>query len=143
MITGSILMLEYDEDDQYITRQFFRENYPSIQVEIVNTSEEFFQSLTRKKENVKDLPSLMLLNYNSTPKSAPELLAEIKRDPVLRHIPAIVLSGTITPGIVEECYGCGANSFIQKPALMKDTDEKIRTFIHYWFSTVQLPKRYA
>jgi CheY-like chemotaxis protein len=138
MTTGSILMLEYDEDDQYITRQFFQDNYPLIKVDIVSTSEEFLQHLSGRKSVPSSLPSVILLNYHSTPKTAPELLRELKNEPELRQIPVIVLSGTSPAEIVDECYAAGANSFIQKPSLMNDTNEKIRSFIQYWFSTVEL-----
>jgi CheY-like chemotaxis protein len=137
MITGSILMLEYDEDDQYLTREFLDDNFPHIDFDIVATSEEFSQRLRHCKET-KRWPSVILLNYHSTPKSAPELLRDLKGDAFLRQIPVIVLSGTSPQEIVDECYKAGANSFIQKPALMDDTSKKIRSFIDYWFATVQL-----
>jgi len=33
----------------------------------------------------------------------------------------------------------GASSFIQKPASYSDTIFKVRSFINYWFRTVELP----
>jgi CheY-like chemotaxis protein len=134
-----ILMLEYDEDDQYITREHFKDFQDWITVEMVTSSEELLDNLKDRKMSAKVLPSLLLLNYNSTPKSAPELLNELKSDIAFRHIPVVVLSGTVTSPIVKQCYSMGANSFIQKPALVDDTSRVIRSFIEYWFRTVELP----
>lgn len=134
-----ILMLEYDEDDQYITLQYFKEHSHSIDLRIVSSSEEVISYLLECKEGKEKYPSLLLLNYNSTPMNAVELISKVKNDAMLKHIPAVVLSGTIIPGIVKECYTHGASSFIQKPSLSEETNQKISTFIEYWFRSVELP----
>lgn len=133
-----ILMLEYDEDDQYITLDFFKEYSGRIDLRIVGSSEEVISYLFECKKGKEKYPSLLLLNYNSTPMNAVELISKVKDDAALRHIPAVVLSGTIIPGIVKECYAHGASSFIQKPSLSDETSKKIRSFIEYWFHTVEL-----
>lgn len=134
-----ILMLEYDEDDKYITLQYFQEHSGRVDLRIVSSSEEVIAYLHECKNGNEKYPSLLLLNYNSTPMNAVELISEVKNDAALRHIPAVVLSGTIIPGIVKECYVHGASSFIQKPSLSDETAKKIGTFVEYWFSTVELP----
>ena len=134
-----ILMLEYDEDDQYITLQYFKEHSDRIDLRIVGSSEEIIAYLLECKKGKEKYPSLLLLNYNSTPMNAVELISKVKSDSALKHIPAIVLSGTIIPGIVKECYAHGASSFIQKPSLSEETNRKISTFIEYWFRSVELP----
>jgi CheY-like chemotaxis protein len=133
-----ILMLEYDEDDQYITLQYFQNYNSNIDLKIVSSSEEVLSFLANCKSGKEKWPSLLLLNYNSTPLNAVELLGQIKNDKMLRHIPAVVLSGTVIPGIVKDCYANGASSFIQKPAAVEETDKKIGNFIEYWFRTVEL-----
>jgi CheY-like chemotaxis protein len=133
-----VLMLEYDEDDQFITQQYFRKYSGEVDVTIVNSSEDVLSYLRDAKQSRVKMPSLLLLNYNSTPLNATELLDEVKSDKQLRHIPAVVLSGTIIPGIVADCYAHGASSFIQKPALVDDIEKTIGSFIQYWFKTVEL-----
>jgi CheY-like chemotaxis protein len=133
-----VLMLEYDEDDQFITRQYFRNYSDEIDLTIVNSSEEVLSYLKEAKLSRRKMPSLLLLNYNSTPLNAAELLDEVKSDKQLRHIPAVVLSGTIIPRVVADCYSHGASSFIQKPALVEEIDQTIGSFIQYWFRTVEL-----
>jgi CheY-like chemotaxis protein len=134
----SILMLEYDEDDRYITHQYFQKINAPVTLQIVNSSEEILGYLKECKLKKKELPSLLLLNYNSTPLNAPELLRELKNDKEWQHIPVVVLSGILTPSIVKDCYSMGASSFIQKPTLMEETNKKIGSFIDYWFRTVEL-----
>jgi CheY-like chemotaxis protein len=133
-----ILMLEYDEDDQYITVQYFRNNHPEIDIKIVPTSEDAIAYLNDCKNGKSKFPSILLLNYNSTSMNAVELTSLIKRDKSLSYIPVVILSGTIVPGIVKECYAQGASTFIQKPAMDGETNKKISSFIQYWFQTAEL-----
>jgi CheY-like chemotaxis protein len=133
-----ILMLENDEDDQYITSQYFKDEYKDIGIKIVSTSDDVMTYLNQAKRGINQIPSLLLLNYHSTPLNAAELITEIKKDQALRHIPAIVLSGIYIATIVKDCYAAGASSFILKPAMVADTDKKISTFINYWFRSVEL-----
>jgi response regulator RpfG family c-di-GMP phosphodiesterase len=133
-----ILMLEYDEDDQYITLQHFKEHQRTIDLRIVGSSEEVISYLQDCKAGRERFPSLLLMNYNSTPLNAAELISKVKADAALRHIPAVVLSGIVNEEIVRGCYAKGASSFIQKPALMEETSKKINNFIDYWFHTVEL-----
>jgi response regulator RpfG family c-di-GMP phosphodiesterase len=131
-------MLENDEDDQYITTQYFRDDHPDIEVKIVSTSDEVISYLEQARRGIARSPSLFLFNYHSTPLNAAELLQQIKKDKAFSHIPAVVLSGIHIATVVKDCYSAGASSFILKPVMMADTNKKISTFIEYWFRTVEL-----
>ena len=135
MSSRYILMLEYDEDDQYITREYLDSTIP---VTLVGSSDDFWSFLENCRMKKKDLPSLIMLTYYSVPLTSTEIIRKIKSNKEFAHIPVIVLSGVNTPKIVSECYSAGASSFIQKPALVKDIRNKINTFVNYWFHTVEL-----
>lgn len=133
----TILMLEPDEDDQYITRTVFRENLYSVAFEFVKNSTELFASLdTFRKTRVK-LPDLILLDYESRPMPALQVIHTLKSDRDFSYIPVIVLSGLINPDDVRACYQAGASSVILKPASSSETDRKISVFFKYWFETVE------
>ena len=132
----TILMLEHDDDDRYITQAVFDEYQFNVGVNFVSDSVElknFLKSCSRKSV---PLPSLILLDYHAHPSNAVEILKDIKTDPAYRHIPVVVLSGTVSPEIVKACYANGANSFIQKPS--SEVEDRISIFVKYWFETVQL-----
>jgi CheY-like chemotaxis protein len=138
-MSQSILMLEHDDDDRYITESVFGEHRFDIKIHFVNTADEFFYYLRDRLKQRAPLPSLILLNYHAKPSNAVEVLKEIKSNPGLKQIPVVVLSGSVKPEIIEECYASGASSFIQKPWKAGETEEKISNFIRYWFETVLLP----
>jgi CheY-like chemotaxis protein len=129
-----IVMLEYDEDDRFITAEHFAKTpYP---VEMVSTADELLNFLDSCMTKKTSLPSLILMNYYST--DAKTLLQKLKGNIHYAHVPVIVLSGIRTPEAVRECYQYGASSFIQKPAFVNETAKKINTFLEYWFQTVEL-----
>src|SRR5688572_11749611 len=138
-MSRSILMLEHDEDDRYITRAIFDEHQYNIRIDFVNTGREMFAHLNNCEKTSTPYPSLILLNYYAAPSTAVEILKELKSSRNFVHIPAVVLSGSVRPDIIRECYSCGASSFIQKPVKSEETNIKIANFFKYWFETVELP----
>lgn len=135
----NILMLEDDDDDRYITESVFKEHHYDIQIHFAATGPEVFAHLIDCAKNKQPFPSLVLLDYHAHPGSAVEIINSLKADIRFKHIPVVVLSGSVKSEIVMECYKAGASSFIQKPWKVKDTDQTITNFFRYWFETVMLP----
>jgi CheY-like chemotaxis protein len=138
-MSRTILMLENDDDDRYITQATFDEHHFDIKIHFVATSPEVFDHLAACEKNGLSFPSLILLDYHATPSNAVEILKELKAQKKYCHIPVVVLSGSVKNEIIQACYAAGASSFIQKPSKLLDTDAKINNFFQYWFKTVELP----
>jgi len=137
-MSRTILMLEHDDDDRYITQEVFDEHQYNIKLNFVSTSSEVFSHLANCEKNNVRFPSLILLNYNAMPSNAIEILNELKASGPYNHIPVVVLSGTVKNDIIKDCYDAGASSFIQKPSKLAETNQKITNFFKYWFETVEL-----
>lgn len=135
----TILMLEHDDDDRYITQAVFDEHNYQIKLEFVTNGDDLFAYLKTHENNRSKLPALILLNYYALPDNAVEILRRLKRDAKFGYIPTVVLSGTVNEKVLRECYAEGASSFIQKPDNETETNEKIESFVRYWFDTVELP----
>jgi len=133
-----ILTVENDEDDQYITRQFFSEQ--AVDTVMFNDGEEMMLYLRQCVARKTPLPAVILLDYHLMPKTAVDIIRLIRRESDFAHIPVVVLSGTRSDEIVRECYRNGANSFIQKPSRVQDIDKKVSSFLTYWLRTVELVK---
>jgi two-component system response regulator len=132
-------MLEHDEDDRYITQAVFDENNYSAKLYFVDNSNDLFAFLISCEKQFISYPALILLNHYAAPLNAIDILKDLKSNPKYAHIPVVVLSGTVNNEILHNCYAVGANSFIKKPASSQEINEKISTFIRYWFETVELP----
>lgn len=138
-MTRFILMLEDDDDDRYITEAVFKEKQSSLKLQFVNNSDDLFAFLFSCERNSLAYPSLILLNHYARPSNAVDILRELKTNARYAHIPVVVLSGVVSSEIVRNCYAAGASSFIKKPSSSNETDNKISTFLHYWFENVELP----
>jgi len=62
-------------------------------------------------------PDLILLDIIMAKKEGPEVAAEMKEDPILKKIPVIFLTATITQKEVDEGDGIvGGHAFVAKPS---------------------------
>jgi CheY-like chemotaxis protein len=129
----TILMLEHDDDDRYITQAVLDELKADVEISFVTNSTDFLSRLEKSK------PDLMLITYRASPLNAVEVLKKVRSLNGFRYTPAVVLSGMANETIIRECYQAGASSFITKPSSDKETTSKITRFIDYWFKTVELP----
>lgn len=135
----SILMLEHDDDDRYITRTVFAENNYNADLHFVNSSDDLFSFLFSCAKTLTNYPTLILLNDHARPMNALEIAKKLKSDPALAHIPIIVLSEAADDRRIQQYYSGGVSSVIVKPSSGEEIGDKIATFVRYWFETVALP----
>ncbi len=127
-----VLMLEEDPDDRQITESALKDIGLYVQVKYVKYSNELFEELKAEKK-----PSLILLDYNSTPASAIDVLKELRASFDYKHIPTVVLGEGLSEKLIKECYQFGANSYITKPSSTRLTKDKIETFFKYWLNVAE------
>ena len=85
-------------------------------------------------------PSLILLDLNMPGTDGREVLEELKKDKNFGQIPIIVLTTSSDERDVQDCYGMGANSYIQKPLDFVGFMKAMTQLKDYWFEVVVLPK---
>lgn len=129
-----ILMLEDDSDDRYITEQAIEELGLDVDIQFFSDSNQFLHFLA----GTSLYPSLILIDYNSTPENGLAVLKKIKALTPLNKLPVIILSDSNTEKYKAECYAHGASSFIQKPQTVEATANKIETFFKYWFTVAEV-----
>lgn len=134
-----ILMVEDDPDDRYLTQRVFEEHRYNVKLDFLTGGEEVLAYLDTRSQDM--LPSLIVLDKNLPAIDGLDVLRKVKEHPGYRYIPVVMVSGTVAPGVVEECYRAGANSFFQKPSGDRLTRERISAFLHYWLEVVDLPTR--
>lgn len=65
--------------------------------------------------NVKDLPSLIILDYNMPSINGQQVLLKLKNNPRTRNIPVVMYSTTITPFLNRTSMEIGAYACLTKP----------------------------
>ncbi|HMJ48646.1 MAG TPA: response regulator [Ferruginibacter sp.] len=133
-----ILMIEHDPDDRALTKDVFADQQYQVDIDFVDSGNGVMPYMDAAAGS-QLLPNLILLNVQLPPRDGMDILREIKTHEQFYSIPVVMLSESNVPGIVNECYRSGANSFIKKPSASKETYDTIHAFIQYWFSVNSLP----
>ncbi len=84
-------------------------------------------------------PGLILLDLNMPRMDGREALERIKGDPVLRHIPVIVLTSSPADEDIYRSADLGANAFITKPVTFERLTHAVHSLGSYWFEIVEMP----
>jgi CheY-like chemotaxis protein len=84
-------------------------------------------------------PDLVLLDLNLPRRDGREVLAEIKADSTLQHIPVIILTTSGSDRDVLNSYRLHANGYITKPVTADTFIEVIKQIDHFFGSVARLP----
>jgi CheY-like chemotaxis protein len=134
-----VLLVEDDPGDVLMTREAFEE-YLNNQLDVVSDGAEALSYLRREGEYADaPRPDLILLDLNLPRRDGREVLAEIKADESLRHIPVIVLTTSQADEDVMRSYQLHANAYVTKPVDFDGFIDAIRQIDHFFVSVVQLP----
>ncbi|MEO0855140.1 MAG: response regulator, partial [Cyanobacteria bacterium J06648_11] len=82
---------------------------------------------------------LVLLDLNLPRKDGREVLADIKADPALKHIPVVVLSTSRSEDDISKSYDLHVNCFISKSRNLTQLFEIVRGIEEFWLATATLP----
>ncbi|MBW0136894.1 response regulator [Pseudonocardia abyssalis] len=135
----NVLLVEDDPGDVLMTREAFDE-YLHNRLDVVTDGAEALAYL-RHEGPYADAPrpDLILLDLNLPRRDGREVLAEVKEDPALQHIPVIVLTTSQAEEDVLRSYQLHANAYVTKPVDFEGFIEAIKQIDHFFVSVVQLP----
>ena len=137
---AEILLVEDNPGDVILTQKAFRQGRIANHITVAKNGEEAMEILRRQNKHADaSVPDLILLDLNLPRKSGQEVLNEIKSDPVLKHIPVVVLTSSKAELDVVKTYDLHANSYIIKPVSMEKFAETVTMLENYWFTLVVLP----
>jgi len=135
----NVLLVEDDPGDVLMTREAF-DDFVNNNLDVVNDGAEAIAFL-RKEEPYQEAstPDLILLDLNLPRRDGREVLAEIKADPSLRHIPVVVLTTSAADEDILRSYQLHANAYVTKPVDFENFIKAIRQIDHFFVSVVRLP----
>jgi two-component system, chemotaxis family, response regulator Rcp1 len=136
----NLLVIEDNPSDIELLRYFMRSTPQHVNLIIAGDGVEALRMLRGEEPYKTPLcPCLILLDLNLPRKDGREVLAELKQDPELMHIPVVVLSTSDAVPDVACAYQLHANCYLQKPATAKEYEETIRGIERFWLSLAKLP----
>ncbi len=137
-----ILLVEDNPGDVRLTKEALRDAKVLNEIFVARDGVEAMEFLGRKGRFSKvPLPDLILLDLNLPRKDGREVLAEIKEDPILKHIPVVVLTTSKADEDIVKTYNLHANAYITKPVDLNRFAEIIHVLNEFWFTIVKLPPK--
>lgn len=135
-----ILLVEDNPGDVRLTIEALKAGKIHNKVMVLTDGEQAVNYLKRKNgfEN-RPLPDLILLDLNLPKLSGREVLAVIKDDDELKHIPVIILTTSKAEDDILKSYQHHANCYITKPVDFEQFSIVIKKLEDFWFSIVKIP----
>lgn len=135
----NVLLVEDDPGDVLMTREAFEELLHN-RLDVVNDGAEAIAFLRKEAPYEQAAtPDLVLLDLNLPRRDGREVLAEVKADPQLRHIPVVVLTTSAADEDILRSYQLHANAYVTKPVDFDNFIRAIRQIDHFFVSVVRLP----
>ena len=135
-----ILLIDDNPGDVMLIREALAETDVNPEIFSVQDGVEATRFL-RREPPFEDAPrpAIIMLDLKLPRKDGRQLLAELKSDPDLSTIPAIVFSGSDAPQDISFCYASHANCYIVKPRDLSGMTETIKCLADFWLKKVKLP----
>ena len=135
-----ILLVEDNPGDVELTREALHDGKIHTNLSVAPDGVEALAFLRREgKYGGAPRPDLILLDLNLPRKDGRAVLAEIKEDRALRHIPVVVLTSSQAEQDIVRAYDLHANCYVTKPVDLDQFITIVRSIEQFWFSVVKLP----
>ncbi len=137
-----ILVVEDNSGDARLIREVMNENKIFSTFYLAKDGVEALDFLHNKgKFKNAPKPDLIILDLNLPRKDGREVLAEIKADKRLKHIPIVIMTISQAEEDILKSYNLHANCYITKPIDLMQFIKVVKSIEDFWFSIVKLPPK--
>ena len=137
-----VLLVEDNSGDVRLMQEALKDSKVRNHLHVVNDGEDAMLFLRRQgKYSGAPEPDLVLLDLNLPGKDGREVLAEVKQDPLLKHIPVVIVTTSSAEEDILKSYGLHANCYITKPVNFDQFIKVVHSIEDFWFTIVKLPKK--
>jgi CheY-like chemotaxis protein len=135
-----VLLVEDNPGDVRLTQEALKDTKLANGLHVATDGEEAMAFLRRQGRFANaPRPDAVFLDLNLPRKDGREVLAEMKADPALRHIPVVVVSSSQAEQDIVMTYNLGVNCYVTKPLDLDQFVSVVQAIEHFWFSVVTLP----
>ncbi|MGK7888327.1 MAG: response regulator [Leptolyngbyaceae cyanobacterium] len=135
-----ILLIEDNRADIRLIQEALKRTSIQCEVAVARDGVEAMEYLRPDAASVAAVqPDLILLDLNLPRKDGREVLAEIKADSRLKHIPIIVLTTSRNEEDIHKSYDLYVNCYISKSRNLAELFKIVRGIEAFWLETATLP----
>jgi CheY-like chemotaxis protein len=135
-----ILLVEDNPGDVRLTMEALREAKVCNRIHTVYDGMEALAFLNRDGSYINvPSPDLILLDLNLPKKDGREVLASIKANQKIKHIPVVVLTTSKSEEDIVKSYELQASCYVTKPVDLDQFLEVVKSIGDFWLAVVKLP----
>jgi two-component system, cell cycle sensor histidine kinase and response regulator CckA len=136
-----ILIVDDNPGDMRLTAEALKEGKVRNRLHLARDGVEAIAFLRRRgKYNDAPRPDLILLDLNMPRMNGRDVLAEIKEDCELKHIPVVMLTGSRETDDIVKTYDLHANCYVTKPIDLDQFTAVVRSITDFWFTVEEFPQ---
>lgn len=136
----TIFLIEDNRGDVRLIQEALKVSPTQCEIVVARDGMEAMAYLRQDGEYANAVrPDLILLDLNLPKKDGREVLAEIKADPNLKHIPIIVLTTSRNEEDIFKSYDLHVNCYISKSRNLSQLFKIVRGIEEFWLETATLP----
>ena len=136
-----ILLVEDNPGDVRLTQEVLRDGKVRNNMSVVMDGVDAISFLQQTGEYAgAPRPDIILLDLNLPKKDGREVLAEIKADSNLKHIPVVVLTTSSAEQDIFRSYDLHANCYVTKPVDLDQFIKVMKMIEDFWLTIVKLPR---
>jgi chemotaxis family two-component system response regulator Rcp1 len=137
-----ILLVEDSPDDADLMIEALKEGRLEVRINLVEDGEDALAFLRNEgAQQTAPRPDLVLLDLHLPRKNGFEVLAEMKKDVELRHIPVVILTSSDSEQAFLDAYNLHANCCVSKPVDQDEYALVVRKIEHFWLTVAQRVRR--
>lgn len=131
--SGILLYADDNADDRLLMGNAVREHFPNLALQCVADGEAAIAYLRNAVDlGQHKLPNVVMLDLHMPRKSGIATLAELKGDPILRHVPVVIVAASRRPTDPENALRLGAAGFFRKPRSQRELVETLTDISSHW-----------
>jgi two-component system response regulator len=138
-----ILLVEDNPNDVRLTLHALKRHRLTNRIHVVRDGAEALEFLfatgAYAQRKGADGPKVVMLDLKLPRVDGIEVLREIRRNPLTRTLPVVMLTSSREERDITETYNLGANSYIVKPVDFEQFTEAVRQLGLYWVLLNQQP----
>jgi two-component system response regulator len=138
-----LLLVEDSEDDADLTLRAFRSVGNDCKIVLARNGRQALDYVFARGEwagrNPNQLPLLILLDLKLPCVGGLDVLRQLRRNPLTRPVPVVVMSCSTEQADIVSSYELGANSYIRKPVDFVEFAKAVDLIGRYWLLLNQPP----
>lgn len=148
-IETRILVVEDNPDDVFLYKRALAGTGVESSMRFLANGEEliaFFENLASERLDPSQpesttgrAPELVILDLKMPRSNGLDALAWLRRQPIFRRIPVVMISSSEAQDDIDRAYESGANAYIVKPLEFAKVSETLREICSFWLSTIRPP----